>query len=151
MVVSLLFLSMQSVYFLRGELAARLPGLTPALVAYCDLLGCTVPLLQREDLMSIESSDLAASPTQASLITVNVLLLNRAPYVQALPHLQLTLTDGQNKPLARRSFSPAEYLKSGAEVQSGLAAGRELDVGLHLDTTDLNPVGYRLLLFYPPR
>lgn len=146
----LVVLLAQAAFFFRIELAARLPGLKPALVSYCMLLQCTVPLPQKADQLSIESSDLeAADPAQASIITLNATLRNHAPYAQAYPNLELTLTDTQDKALARRTFHPAEYLKPGEDEQKGLAPSRELNVKLHLDTTDIKPSGYRLFLFYP--
>lgn len=145
----LIVLLTQAVHFFRVELAANLPGLKPALTAYCELLQCTVPLPQKADLVSIESSDLEADPAQANVIVLNALLHNRAPYAQTYPNLELTLTDTQDKVLARRTFLPAEYLKPGMDEKQGLAAYRELSVKLNLDTTDLKPSGYRLFLFYP--
>lgn len=145
----LLMLLAQATYFFRIELAASQPALKPALISYCQLLQCTVPLPQKADLMSIESSELEADPAQASVITLNALLRNHANYTQAFPNLELTLTDAQDKPLARRTFRPNEYLKPGEDEKQGLAANRELSVKLNLDTTDLKPSGYRLLLFYP--
>ena len=145
----LIILLAQAAYFFRVELAANQPGLKSALISYCRLLQCTVPLPQKADTMSIESSDLEADPTQASVIALNALLRNHAPYTQAYPDLELTLTDAQDNPLARRTFLPAEYLKPGEDEKEGLAASRELSVKLNLDTTDLKPSGYRLFLFYP--
>jgi hypothetical protein len=145
----LIVLLAQAVYYFRIDLAANQPSLKPALISYCQLLQCTVPLPQKADLMSIESSELEADPAQSSVITLNALLRNHAPYTQAFPDLELTLTDAQDKPLARRTFRPAEYLKTGDDEKTGLSANRELGVKLTLDTTDLKPSGYRLLLFYP--
>lgn len=145
----LIALLAQAAYFFRVELAANLPGLKPMLASYCELLQCTVPLPQKTDLMSIESSDLEADPAQANVIFLNAILRNRAPYAQAYPHLELSLTDMQDKVLARRTFRPAEYLKPGEDEKQGLAAHREFSLKLKLDTTDLKPSGYRLFLFYP--
>lgn len=145
----LIVLLAQAAYFFRVELAARLPGLKPALAAYCGLLQCSIPLPQQADLMSIESSEMEADPSRASVITLNATLRNRAPYAQAFPDLELTLTDMQDKALVRRTFRPAEYLQHGEDEKQGLAPNRETGVKLHLDTADLKPAGYRLFLFYP--
>ncbi len=99
--------------------------------------------------MSIESSELESDPAQSNLITLHALLHNRASFAQGYPSLELTLTDLQDKAVARRVFHPVDYLKAGSEVPKGLAANRELDISLHLNTTDLKPTGYRLFLFYP--
>ena len=138
----------QIAYYLRVDIAAQLPGLKPALISYCDLLKCTVPLPQKVELMSIESSDLDADPVQPSVVNLSATLHNRAEYAQEYPNIELSLTDIQDKILARRVFKPAEYLKAGEEEKSGLASNREMNIKLHLDTADLKPVGYKLLLFY---
>lgn len=139
----------QAAYFFRVELAARLPGLKPALVGYCQLLKCSVPLSQQSELMSIESSDLEAEPEHENQIILTALLRNRAPYAQAFPNLELTLNDSQDKPLARRTFRPADYLPPVENEKTGLLPNHEISLKLHLDTTDLKASGYRLALFYP--
>lgn len=144
-----LLLFAQSAYHFRVDLAARLPALKPALVGYCRILKCTVPLPQKTDLIGIESSELEADPDHENMINLNALLRNRAPFAQAFPNLELTLNDSDDKPLARRIFRPEHYLPRTEDRNVGLPAGRELYIRLHLDTGDLRPVGYRLVLFYP--
>ena len=140
----------QAAYFFRVELAARLPGLKPVLTSYCMLLRCAVPLPQKADQLSIESSDLeVANLAQANVITLNVILRNHAFYAQAYPDLELTLTDTQDNAVARRAFRPVEYLKPDEDEKQGLLPNREVSIKLHLDTSDLKPTGYRLFLFYP--
>ena len=144
-----LLLLAQAIYFFRVEIAARLPGLKPVLVAGCELLQCSIRLPQHAELVSIESSELEANPTPPSAITLNVIIRNNAAYGQAYPHLELTLTDMADQVLARRIFSPKEYLKAGEDDKPGLEASREASIKLYLDTSDLKPSGYRLFLFYP--
>lgn len=148
---SLLFLVLlaQVLYFQRVEIAARLPGLKPLLTAYCDLLQCSIPLPQKAELMSIESSDLEADAQQVNVITLNALLHNRAPYTQAYPSLELSLTDLEDRVVARRTFVPSEYLRTGEDEKSGFAANRELSIKLRLGINDLTAAGYKLFLFYP--
>ncbi len=147
-VLLLILLLAQAGYFFRVELAAHLPGLKPVLTSYCKLLKCSI-LLQKADLLSIESYDLEPDPIHANVIDLNNILFNHAPYTQAYPHIQLTLTDAADATLARRIFLPSQYLKPGEDEKQGLAASREISIKLHLDTTDLKPTGYRLFLFYP--
>jgi len=148
LLLALLFLA-QSAYFFRVELAARLPGLKPVLAGYCRILKCTVPLPQKTDLIGIESSEIEADPKHENQINLNALLRNRAPFAQAFPSLELTLNDSQDKLLARRVFSPADYLPPQENVAAGILPNHELNLRLHLYTDDLRPVGYRLVLFYP--
>lgn len=145
----LLILLAQPVYFFRVELAAHLPGLKPALVSTCNLLKCSIPLPQKIEQLSIESSEIEANPAQANIISLNLILRNSAPYAQTYPHLELTLTDTSDQALARRTFVPKDYLELNVDEKQGLGSRREANIKLHLDTTDLKASGYRLLLFYP--
>lgn len=148
-IILLLAFLAQGAYFYRVELAARLPGLKPALISYCSFLDCKVTLPSDADLMSISASDLEADPDHASVIALTATLHNLAPYAQAYPSLELTLNDISDNPVARRAFTPDEYLPKGTAKKPGLGGGRELNIRLNLDTADLKPAGYRLLLFYP--
>lgn len=139
----------QLAYYFRADIAARQPGLKNVLQQYCELLACKVGLPQNYTLMSIESSALEADPNSSSHITLSALLRNRATYPLAFPDLELTLNDRQDKPVARRSLKPADYLPSGESVAAGLLGNHELNIKVFLDTTDLYPNGYRLMLTYP--
>lgn len=145
----LLTLLLQALYFFRVEIAARLPGLKPLMVQACHTVGCVIALPQVIELVTIDSSELKTEAEQVNVITLNALLRNHATYSQAYPSLELTLTDTQDKVLARRIFHPVDYLKADNSSQNGLAANRELDIALPIDASELKPSGYRLLLFYP--
>jgi predicted Zn finger-like uncharacterized protein len=139
----------QATYQYRVELGTSLPGLKPLLEQYCSLLHCTVALPQNIDLIVIESSELQSEPDFPTIVTLRVLLHNRAPYSQGYPSLELTLTDLQDKAIVRRVFHPSDYLKEKISDKQGVLPNRDLEIKLLLDTADLKPSGYRLFLFYP--
>ena len=151
----LVVLAGQGGYFYRTELSVLAPTLQPYLEQYCEFLECRVPLPQRAELLSIEASDLQSDPAQpAGVITLTATVRNRAPFPQALPAFELTLTDTQDQPLASRILTPAQYLgagkKSAAEVVAqAIAPNQDINLKLHLDSGDLKAAGYRLFLFYP--
>lgn len=144
----LMSLGMQGVYFFRSELAARQPGLKPLLQQFCGVLQCNIRLPANPDFLSIETSNLEADPVQANLVTLNAILHNRARLAQEYPLLELTLTDTQDKMIARRIFQPREYAK-GADLNRGMLPNEEVSVKLALDLGDLKASGYRVFLFYP--
>ena len=148
-VLALLVLTAQATYDFRIDLAAQMPAMKPALVTFCRLLNCTVPLPQHPDLISIESSGLESDPSNASQITLTALLRNRAPYAQAFPNLELTLNDKDDEPVARRTFTPDNYLPQTSNETTGLLPNHELGISLRLGTGNLHPFGYRLVLLYP--
>jgi len=147
-VAAALVLAAQVIYSYRGELAALWPDASPWLTAACTALGCTIPLPQHPDLISLESSELAAERGVAGVLTLSAVLRNRAGFAQAYPALELTLTDGQDRPLARRVLAPADYLGARAAREPAFAAGSETNLRLHIDAAGLGASGYRLYAFY---
>ena len=144
-----LVLALQTVYFYRVDIAARVQGAKPIMLKVCEVFKCNLPLPQKIDQITIESSELEADPALANIITLHALLRSRAPYAMTYPNIELTLTDTQDNALARRSFTPGEYMPSIDEINNGFPANRESTIKLHINTTDLKPAGYRLFLFYP--
>jgi predicted Zn finger-like uncharacterized protein len=138
----------QAVHAYRGELALIFPESRPWIAAACARLGCTIPLPRHADLISIESSELAAERGVPSVLTLSAALRNRAGFAQAFPHLELTLTDAADRPVARRVLAPAEYLGARTEPASAFSAGAEQPVKLHIDAAGLNASGYRIFLLY---
>lgn len=152
-VVGVLILSLvlagQLMYFKRDTLAARYPQAKPALQAVCDMLRCDIALLQDADLIKLEASDLQTDPDQANTVILSANLRNLASYAQAYPHLELTLTDASNQPLARRHFAPKDYLEKDTGVENGMSGNAEVAVKLPLQLVELNAVGYKLFVYYP--
>ncbi len=146
LVVSLLA---QAVYYFRMEIGIELPGLKPYLQASCALLGCAIPLPEKIDLVGIESSSLQNQPGRIGAIDLHASIRNSAPFAQKYPLIELTLTDAQDAPLARKIFRPSDYLPKDARVGEGIPANAAVNVGLHLDAGTLQASGYRLYLFYP--
>jgi hypothetical protein len=133
----------------RTELAAFNPALRPFLEQLCGTLGCRVALPQNPDLLSIETSSLEADPNHAGIVVLQAVSRNRAPYAQAYPVFELTLTDYQDKPLARRLFQPQEYLPQGTPLQNGMPANEEVEVKLTIDLGETTASGYGVYLFSP--
>ena len=141
----------QAVYLYRADLAAQYPGLKPYLVQFCDLLRCTVSPPQRPKQIAIEASDLQAMDTaRPGIIQLTATLRNHAGHDLGYPALDLVLTNTKEHTLARRLFTPREYLERGRDVMAGIPANAEITVRLDLDTGDLNPAGFRLDLLPAP-
>lgn len=144
-----LVLAGQSVYFLRSQLAAYYPETKPTLTSLCRLLQCKVELLANADLIKLDSSELQGAPERPGGVILNASLRNLAPYRQAYPSLELTLTDSTNQTLARRQFTPADYLPQKIKPESGMPSQDELPIKLTLELVGLEAIGYKLLVFYP--
>lgn len=141
----------QLAHHYRTEIVTLLPQTRPFLEEGCRLLDCELRLPRRPDLLSIESSDLQADNRRDSLIVLNAVIRNRAPFAQEHPALELTLTDAADKPLVRRVLRPPEYMLAAARehLAQGIGPGGEAVVRVHFDTRGVRATGYRLYLFYP--
>lgn len=141
--------ALQGAYVFRAELAAAEPELRPLLEDLCRRLDCEVPLPRKADLVSIEASDLHPDPQRKRLLVLAATLKNRATFVQAYPHLEITLTDVRDQPVLRKVLPPADYLARDADARAGFPANGDLAVNLWLDPGEVGASGYRLYLFYP--
>jgi predicted Zn finger-like uncharacterized protein len=144
-------LTLQATYRYRTEIAVLVPSVRPGLLLACRYFQCEIPLPRRPDLLSIESSDLQADNRSETIIVLNALLHNRAPFPQEYPSLELTLTDDADRPVLRRVLAPGEYLEPArsASVGQGLAAGADVALRVSLDASRSRATGYRLYLFFP--
>jgi predicted Zn finger-like uncharacterized protein len=144
----LLGLLAQGAYRYRGEITVLVPEAKPLLEQLCVELGCDIPLPQRAELLSIESSDLQADTTHPSVMVLTATLRNRAAFVQAYPAVELSLTSADGQTVARRVLLPKEYVARPALADAGFPAGGELQVRVYIEAAALKPTGYRLYLFY---
>lgn len=140
-------LIVQALLAFRVDLAVKYPQTRPLLDLLCEYAACAVELPAEPDMVSIESSDL--HPGKKGGLELNATLRNRAPHAQTWPHLELTLTDGADKPIVRKVIAPEQYLPASQSVSDGFAANGDLAVQLMLDAGTLPAAGYRLYLFYP--
>jgi len=70
----------------------------------------------------------------------------------ALPAIELTLSDTLNRTVARKVFSPSDYLAGErdpqAQLLAGLAAGADLTVRIAFEARGLNAAGFVVYPFY---
>lgn len=145
----LLALAAQSIYFYRDSIAAYYPQAKPLLVEACQLFGCKVRLPADINLIKLDGHELQAMPDQPNVVTFSALLRNNAAHRQAYPNLELTLTDLTNQALARRHFTPKEYLPPGTKIENGMPTQEEVPLKLTLDLDRLEAVGYKSRVYYP--
>ena len=136
----------QTSYFLRDSLVGRWPEARPAFEQACAVLGCTLSLPRNLAQLQIVGSDLQTE-TRSRLKLV-LTLGNRAGQAQAWPVLVLTLTDQRERPLARRSFAPSEYLDDPQRIAAGIPPRSEQPLSLPLTIRDVAPMGFDLKLTY---
>lgn len=147
-IVLFLAVILQSLYYLRNEIALYYPATKPYLEQACQQLNCKIELPKKIEFIVIDDSDIQEDAQHAGLIWLSSTLVNQAAFNQAYPNLELTLTDVEDKPKLRRIIVPSEYLPAGADINKGLLASEEIRVRLPINTQNEVLAGYRVLVTY---
>lgn len=149
LLATLTLLAQASLQF-RDTLAAQVPETRPWLNQACATLGCRVEAARAIENLAVDSSGLVRVE-KSNLYKMQVTLRNRGGMEVAVPALDLTLTDGQGRLIARRVLRLSELGAS----QATIAAGRELavlatvQVAAAGETVQQPIAGYTIELFYP--
>ncbi|QNM96108.1 DUF3426 domain-containing protein [Chitinimonas koreensis] len=154
--LALLALAGQLVFHYRGEILVQLPGIEPKLRRFCALTGCELAQPARSEWLRTEWNELVTLPEHPGLVQLSATLRNQAEFAQALPLLELTLTDDADRVVARKVFQPRDYLApladgSRAPLPPSLPANGELHAFLQLDLGEMKSSSYALQWFYPQR
>jgi predicted Zn finger-like uncharacterized protein len=135
----------------RAELLARFPQARPALEGLCRAFRCTVDWPARGDLLAVVGSELQALPGTGAY-ELTAVVRNRGSITLALPAIELTLSDTLNRTVARKVFSPADYLAGEAAPQArmraGLEPGADLTVRIAFEAPGVNAAGFVVYPFY---
>ena len=133
----------------RNAWAASQPALRPAIDALCELTACVVSAPRRIDAVRIDGSSFTPA-REGERYELLFTLRNAAPTAVAMPSIELSLLDGNERPVMRRVFHPADF---GAPAQMGPRAEQmaqlHLSVQVPQDQRAPSVMGYSLLAFYP--
>jgi len=139
-------LVLQLAYQDRDRLAAAEPALQPWLQRMCGALGCTLGPPRQIEAIVIDSSGFNRLRTDT--YRLGFTLRNTANVQVAAPAMELTITDPQDQPIARRVITPQEAGAPDGVIAPGAEWSRTF--GLVVNTPpNARVAGYRLLAFYP--
>ena len=103
------------------------------------------------DQLAVMGTELQAIPGTDAL-ELTAVVRNRAGFRQALPAVEVTLTDTLNRTIARKVFTPADYLASSGEpstrIQEGLGPGSDYTIRIFFEARGLAPAGFLVYPFY---
>ncbi len=141
----------QAAFHFRDAIATFWPATRPTFTRLCAAAGCSVRPLRDAAMahLSIETSDLQADPAHKGLLILTATVRNRAGWPLAYPHLELTLTNAQDRIVVRRALAPAEYAGGTADLEGGIAPNGEIAFKVFIDASATTQAGYRLYMFYP--
>ena len=138
-----LVLVAQALNYQRDILAARWPSLRPVLAAWCHAADCRIEAPRRIDEVLVENTALTRAAAPDAFV-LSVTLRSRSDLTLALPSIDLTLTDGTGRLVARRALAPRDF--NAADV---IAPHAETPLQVMLSTGTAAVVGYTVEIFYP--
>lgn len=90
------------------------------------------------------SRDFHAHPTRPGVLVLSATFVNLAAQEQPYPELLVILSDADNRQLATRAFSPAEYLLPGTDPGLPMGAGVHVPLLLEFADPGEQAVGFEL-------
>ncbi len=149
-VLAVLLLAAQVLRHERDAIVARQPGLRPALAALCRWSGCELTALRRIGDIVIDGAAFTRERAGSSDYRLSFTLRNGAAVPLAMPAIELSLLDTQERAVVRRVLTAADY---GAPAVLAARADHTASLPLRLSTPEspaLPPIaGYRVEAFYP--
>lgn len=147
--VLVLLLLAQVLYQQRNAIVARQPALQPWFAAVCERLGCQLSALRRIADISIDGASFLREKDGEGY-QFSFTLRNRGAIPLAMPAVELSLLDLEERTVVRRVLRPAEY---GAPAVLAAHAERATLLPIVLVGEDAASVsrvaGFRLDTFYP--
>lgn len=135
----------QVAYFYRNELALHYPALRPALLAFCEYFGCRLETPYDVGLIELlAQTRVEPHPSHENALRVSISMVNRAAYAQPYPLMELSLSDRAGNLLARRIFTPLEYLGRRPAEDERLAPNVVKNIVLDVTNPHGKAVGYEI-------
>jgi predicted Zn finger-like uncharacterized protein len=144
-VLALLLLAGQFFYFFSVELA-RDPVLRPVLAQYCEYLGCETGSIYDLRLVELAETSIAPHPRYLNALRIRATLVNRAPFAQPYPTMEVSLTDSHGKIVARRHFKATEYVDSAQPGEALMLPNVAVSARLDVTHVDKRAIGYEIQL-----
>lgn len=136
-------LALQVMLHFRDALAALHPPLRGTLQALCGITGCEIKPWKRIDALSIDATSL--NPMGSGGYKLNLSLRNKTAVDVAAPSIELSLTDANGAPLARRVLGPEALSPALTQVN----AESEQSLSVVFGTGGQRVTGYSVNIFYP--
>ena len=124
-------------WFKRFELAAD-PNWRPFVDAICDQVPCGIPTQRDVSLIELRSREVTV---QEDSVKINMILLNKASFVQPYPRIEIDFYDLDGNTLATKAKLPAQYLRADM-VNKPMSSGVPVHIEFSVDIDTEEVVGY---------
>ena len=128
----LLILTMAQLAWFQREMLVQYPQGRLLLEKFCAYAECSVPQLRDTSRIHIVSRQVRSHPNKKGVLLVQLVMVNRAPFPQPYPLMELSLSTVTKQAAARRSFKPEEYLHTAKDSVSLMPSGVPQHVEMEL-------------------
>ncbi|MDZ7661009.1 DUF3426 domain-containing protein [Thiohalophilus sp.] len=122
----------QLILFRPLDVYRLLPQSKPYIEQLCQQLPCQFNARRDPTQIRLINRDVRAHPEQTDTLLITAALVNQADYQQAYPDLRVTLFNLSGNRVARRRFTPSDYLGSGYTPFMLMEPGTPLHIKLEV-------------------
>jgi predicted Zn finger-like uncharacterized protein len=134
-------LAAQLAYAQRDRLLVD-PRVRRAVDFVCARVACSIPAVADVDRIGLLARNVRPHPSVPDALIISATLVNRAPFAQPYPVIEITLSDPNENRIAMRRFLPSEYVSDRSTVRRGLAPTATLSVNLEVADPGKNAVAF---------
>lgn len=112
------------------------PGIRPFLETLCPITKCPLPLIKTPRKIVTVSHDVRSHPRVNNALEIQLIFKNKASNTQGYPILEITFSNPLGEVIARRKFSPDEYLTGDIQYERGLKANQSQEINIKIVDPD---------------
>jgi len=118
--------------------------LRPVYQQACQLFACELPSMF--DIRQIRSQNLVvrSHPLEPKALIIDAVMINQASYEQPFPDIALTFSDINNQVIAKKTYTPGEYLSGESENFSKMPANAPISIALEILDPGKQAVNYAM-------
>jgi predicted Zn finger-like uncharacterized protein len=141
-VLLILLAVLQMAWFGRNHLI-NYPGGYNLLVRLCAFSGCEPPTRRSPEQFTVVSRSMISHPQQRDALLLSLRFANEAEFAQPFPLLQLSLFDTNERVIARRIFTPGEYLPATAGAPGRIDPAQTIALQMALEDPGDSVTGFK--------
>jgi len=142
LIVLLAFLGIQTVAAFKANI---IPSSYQGII--CQWLKCSVELPRALDKIEVLNRSIHTHPTEPQALMVTLTIINRAPFTQPYPVIQLLFLNTSGDIIAARQFSPNHYLQEEWSADRLMASMTPLSIQLEVHDVGEEVVSYNFDFF----
>lgn len=108
------------------------PSLQPLLQTLCGLAACDTPARKDTSRIELVNRNIYSHPNAQGALMITATVVNNAPYAQPYPLIGIRMSNVQGETIARRRFSPEQYLPNPEQAHNMMEPGTPVFISLEV-------------------